>query len=101
MSLVSIRQGEWSAAVNHSVRPGIPLSSYTPDDARSEIETRPISSESIKVSCGVARRGSDDLISKSPRSRFGIERFQLAKELAIFVRRKAAAALVPSFCDQS
>jgi hypothetical protein len=46
---VSLRQGEESAAVSHSINPGMPLSSYTPVDARSEIETRPMMSESAVV----------------------------------------------------
>ena len=49
ISRVSIRHGVVSAAPNQSVRPGMPLSSYTPADARSLIETRPIKSDATSV----------------------------------------------------
>ena len=47
---VSIRHGVVSAAPNQSVSPGIPLSSYTPADARSLIDTSPIKSDAASSS---------------------------------------------------
>src|SRR6266542_5447621 len=77
MSLVSIRHGDVRATVNQSRSPGIPWSSYTPAEARSETDTRPIRSVSSMF-----------------------ERLQLPIELPVSARRAAARALVASLRDQ-
>ena len=42
-----LRHGELSAAPNQSLSAGIPASSYTPEEARSLIDTRPMRSSSM------------------------------------------------------
>ena len=69
--------------------PGMPLSSYTPRDARSEIETRPISSSSsMRRHSGFASAALLD------------DALQLAEQLAIRVRRAAARALGPRLAHE-
>src|SRR5471032_2006089 len=46
ISRVSTRQGELSAPVSNSCSDGMPLSSYTPCEARSLIDTKPITNSS-------------------------------------------------------
>src|SRR5438477_4111464 len=100
MSRVSMRHGVDSAAANHCLSPGMPLSSYTPAEARSLIETNPIrSSCDSLMRCRSGKRFSVCAVALASFRRTK-ERAQNAKQLPIRARRLAVRPLGMNGADQ-